>query len=176
MKKPADLAQVHVKSNGNEAIVACNREIGNEKTYKLDAEQLIIFSTNEPLLLGNFTCAKVMVKDSTPDLMVEVKIGEFRDLQSQNMSGVILAKMTTKLQWECTSVSLSRPILIRPGFYYLIEIGPFPKAHHFYSTELKRQVDVDSDITIEFHKCAKTGTDKRVVGFIPRMNFNRISI
>lgn len=164
----------------SDAIVHCNREVGGEKMYKLDPEQLVIFSTNVPLLLGTFTCARIMVKDAQAEaiagIFVEVKIGEFCDFHSQNINGIILTKMTAKLQAEQTTVSLPQPILIRPGFFYLIEIGPFPKAHYFQSSELKKQVDLDCGNAVMFHKCAKTGADKRVVGFIPRLEFNEIPV
>lgn len=170
----------HAKWNKN-AIINCDREPKRNVGCDVFMVEKIKFSTNKSVILGSFTCASICdsVDNLQSNLIFDVKIYELHDVRSENENGILLLKMKTKLNLnkQQTGISLLKPILVRPGFFYAIEIKPFPQTYRLYSDELKKQVELESDIIIKFHgpynnydadtKCAY---GELIVG----LDFNRI--
>lgn len=91
-----------------QAIVGCEwkvRESMWDDTYDLSTIGEIKFSSNDPVLLGSFTCVDIDVADSynghlRPDL-VDIKIYELFDVTSKNESGDLLLEMKAEYcNWE----------------------------------------------------------------------------
>lgn len=144
----------HAKWNKN-AIIKCDREPKRRLGCEVFMVEKIKFSTNESLLLGSFTCASICdaLDNLQSNLIFDVKIYELHDVRCENESGNLLLKMKTKLNLnkQQTKISLPKPILVRPGFFYAIEVKPFPQTYRLYSDVLKKQVELDSNIIIKFH-------------------------
>lgn len=159
--------------NANDA-VKCDRALGNGQTSMMfECKSETIFSTNRLMLLGQFTCDKIGCRGNLlPNLSVDVEITESSVYLDVNATSVL--KMKAQLQSTETNVLLPQPVLIKPGFFYKICIQPFPNDHWFDSKELKREVLLDSDIKITFHRCRFTAKDKKVIGLISVLFFNRI--
>lgn len=171
------------QANWNEnEIITCDRTIGDKLEWHLiSVQHKSTFTTDKPLILGNFVCGKICVAHSIPckprrdlrsNLSVDVEITEAIDVKGTNTK--TLLKMRTELKSEETNVSLQYPALIRPGFFYSICIGNFPDEHSYYSKEMKTETQLESDINIKFHNNAVSAHDKKVIGLISILNFNKI--
>lgn len=171
------------QANWNEnEVITCDRTIGDKLEWHLiSVQHKSTFTTDKPLILGNFVCGKICVAHSIPckprrdlrsNLSVDVEITEAIDVKGTNTK--TLLKMRTELKSEETNVSLQYPALIRPGFFYSICIGNFPDEHSYYSKEMKTETQLESDINIKFHSNAVSAHDKKVIGLISILNFNKI--
>lgn len=156
-------------------IVKCERALGNaQMSIQFKCKSETTFSITKPLLLGQFICGSLNVNRSDLQLRlpVDVDITEANDLNGANTKSLL--KMKTQLQSMETNVVLTHPVLIRPGFFYTICIEPFPQDYGFYSNELKKDVQLDVDTKIEFHKGFVATKDKKLIGLISALFFNRI--
>lgn len=106
-----------------DAIVECDRDCNKIMDLQaLDTEEKTMFSINELLLLGKFTCNPIYFGENylRSDVSVEVKIIEARTLDAADAK--VLSNGTATLGSKVT-VMLPHPILIRPGFFYTICIN-----------------------------------------------------
>lgn len=137
----------------------------------LDTTEGTTFSLNKPLLLGSLLCIGILTLENCEyncnrDLSTEMEIIETRDLAEVNFN--VLFKMKIKLNSPFeTDISLPYPAIIRPGFFYTIRLGPFPKSSDYYCKNRKKSVELESDIKIEFHGNYK-------YSLIKVLNFNKI--
>lgn len=164
-----------------DAIITCERRVkcGPNQKLNLRIQEMTTFSTNEPLMLGSFGCAnKIHVitginpsshHDLRSDLLLEAEFIEARDLNGDEAK--VLLKMNARFGMDDGMVSLTHPILIRPGFFYTIRIGPFPKQHLVCSKMLKSKVRMQPAIVVEFHKNVPNAD---VEELISTLHFNRI--
>lgn len=160
-------------------MITCERKFkaGPIQKLILNAQERTTFSTTEPVLLGGFACAnKITVKTGTnassiqdleSDLLLEAELIEASNLEGDNAK--VLLKMNTRFGSSNEMVMLKQPVLIRPGFYYTICVGPFPKQHLVCSKTLKDKVRLESGIVVEFHKNMLTAGE-----FISTLYFNQI--
>lgn len=153
------------------AIIKCDRVLDSsfEGNFDFDDTEETSFLTNQPLVLGQFTCCEF----SCANVKVDVIITEIRLGGGGCSKARVLLGMPAYLQSKGT-VLLRHPVLIRPGFFYTISIEKCTIAQVFYSNELKTEMTLESDISIEFHNyssCKQTG---KVIGLISSMDFNRI--
>lgn len=163
------------------AAIKCNREIADEKEYPavLTQSTEATFSTTEPLLLGNFTCVKIAVDNGSNvrnlkwDLPVDVEIVEFSSLNEPNNLRS-LCKMEAKLKSADTKVTLSHPILVRPGFFYKICVSKFPDGFVALCKVLQQETQLGSNITVMFQNCYKTPKGGKIIGLIPALEFNKL--
>lgn len=168
----------HINWNEDD-IVKCDRKTNSE--IRFGHNTITNFSTNEPLLLGSFTCAKVMVyneitenyNDLVSYLLVNVKIVEIYNTNGDEEDFNVLLQMVASLKSETTNVRLPHPILIKPDFVYSIIIAPFPDPYYFLAPQVQEQVDIESDIRVRFHKC-KVDENELVIELITSLDFNRI--
>lgn len=74
-----------------------------------------------------------------------------------------------------SAVSLPKPILITPGFMYEIRMKQNPPEKCASKLLLKSQIEVDSGITVQFHRDPYLEGDKLVArGLIWNLRFFRI--
>lgn len=151
------------------ALIKCNRvsDSGFERNFDFDETEETSFLTNKPLILGRFTCCEI----SSPYVKVNVKITEIR-LCSGSKAKVLL-EMSATLKSKGT-IELRRPILIRPGFFYTISVEKGSIAQVFYSNELKTNMVLETDISIEFHNYSSCKETEKIIGLISALDFNRI--
>lgn len=159
------------------AVIKCDRVVENEPIYQplLEKSVSITFSTNEPLLLGNFTCVQIGVRDGMHlkwDISVDVEIFEARDFTQPTVKG--LCKWDNELKSNGTKVSLPQPILVRPGFFYKICISKFSDGLRAYCNVLRGVMQLESNITIGFHNCFRTPKHDKIIGLISSLEFNKI--
>lgn len=109
--------------------------------------------------------------------MVNVKIYEHRNVKCENESGDLQIEFKAELKKESTCISLPQPILIRRNFVYVIQMGPFPQAHFYYSDDLRTHVQLAPDISVKFYDYH---IDNDVILFddefllVEQLEFNRI--
>lgn len=163
------------------AIVKCDREIADEKEYPavLTQSTEATFSTTEPVLLGNFTCVKIAVDNGSNvrnlkwDLLVDVEIVEASELnEPKNLRS--LCKLEAKLKSADTKVLLPYPVLIRPGYFYKICVSKFPDGFVACCKVLEQEIQLESEIKIEFFNCYKTPKGGKIIGLISALEFNHI--
>lgn len=152
---------------------------GTEFVCKLLGEENTIFSMDEPLILGSFTCSRIRVnylepRDLPSSLPVDVEISEATDLNEgliyATSNAKVVCKMKAELHSADTTVLLPQPILIRPSCFYKICIGQFPDEHVHYSKEFMR---CDKSINIKFH-FIKLLANRAMAGLVSTLNFNRL--
>lgn len=75
-----------------------------------------------------------------------------------------------------TIFTLPKPILIRPGFRYKIELKQSIEGHCYKTKTLKSNIKIDSEIDIQFYDNVTTlDNDKnKIRGLITTLKFNRI--
>lgn len=153
------------------AIITCDRTIADEPLiYELNTIERTPFSTNTPLIWGSFTCTK-LPEHILDHSSVDVKIYKHAPYghRFKSKRGNLLLEMTARLKTDCsTNIVLPHPILIAPSITYGIEIGPFPANERYTSFDAKGDVNLESDIHIEFDHRAKSG-------LITELDFNRIN-
>lgn len=148
-----------------ECVIECNRLLADlnpiASYHIIQAVETTTFSTNVPIILGEFRCAELLARETGNKnvLATEVKITEIFD----NIDRKIIRFGKGTFANEVISL---RPVLIQPGFTYEIEFKQNPNTHLFRANELKAEVRMDEDIFIEF-----SGTTN---GFITALAFNRI--
>lgn len=161
----------------------CDRKIPeNEERYwfRLGVQSRTVFSSTELLLLGSFECEDIGFYNGNSygkirsDLLVNVKITEGHKAENieTNADTNILMTMKAELGSKNACVSLAQPILINPGFFYSICINKFPDEHFVHCRELKRKVELDSNITVEFYNSLIN--DGKTFQAISALKFNKI--
>lgn len=169
--------------NGDDAII-CNRCVSVASTagsYNLLLTEITTFSTTQPVLLGSFECAKLCIYrdkkhcDLRANIPIEVHINEVFDLkrETKNISKILCKQNATIGSESDTTITLNKPILIRPGFFYEIRVAQFPDVHCIYKRELKKEVQIDDDISIKFYH-DRSGDNRITIGLINSMSFNRV--
>lgn len=141
----------------------------------------MVFSSTELLLLGGFECGEIGFFNgrnygkTRSDLPVDVKITEGRtfDYTKYSEDTKILMTMKAELNTKNPSASLPQPILIKPGFFYEIFMQKFPDEHFVNCRELAETIELDSNITIEFHNSLMN--DGKFFQTISVLKFNRIN-
>lgn len=158
------------------AIIECDRDANSrfkEIVYFRTVEETT-FSTNKPIILGSIKCAaleyQLLNYESRSAMRVHVKISESR--QRVDAMSKVLLKMRVSLYFDASTVHLSYPILIKPGFFYTISIGEFLESDCYHADNLKRKVKVDSDVIIKFHNIFPE--PEGIYRFISSINFDRI--
>lgn len=135
-----------------DAIVECDRVIETEASDScpLGEHEETTFTVNKPLIFGSFSCAKIFLiyDGSVLELPVDVEVSEASD--SSGNESKVLSTTNVKLESNGTDVLLPHPILVRPGFFYTIRMGPFPQQHIYHCKSLKRVVEPEADTNIEF--------------------------
>lgn len=171
-----------------DAIIKCDRK-SNGRLYPFDlySEYKTTLSTNAPLILGSFICGKIVMADGFGghdldwDLTVDVKIIETHTSDSEYKK--TLLNMKVNLKSTMTAVSLTQAILIRPGFFYSICLGPFPGDHQYCAQVTKGKIKLDRDTIVEIREDNyieeeegedDDDNDLASFGLIPELNFNKI--
>lgn len=172
---PFNIIPRQIKWN-EDAVLKCNRAFGDDiMMVNFRTKRELQFSTNQPLIFGQFVCSKIGVRQPVRDLSSHLSVDV--EITEGSVGAIIksLVKMKVHLGSKDTIVSLPHPVLIRPGLIYTICIGPFPDAHFFYTKELKTKMQLDTaNIHIQFYKCTANTLNRKVTGLISALNFNHI--
>lgn len=160
----------------NENSIKCSFKIGNSRLYRYENKLTTKFTTNEPIILGGFTCGRVgtivngRFQNLKSVLLIDVEIFEGHDLASAN--NMILLKFETEVQLEESQTLLPHPILIRPGYVYGISIGRLPDGYVFESESLKTSENLKSNIKVDaYHPKIHAGN---AVGLVQGLEFNYV--
>lgn len=142
-----------------DAIIKCSFKNGNGNEIVCVIPPIIhaTFTMSGPLLLGGFTCGKVInvkngVPHDLPERGIPVYVGISKSLALLDPNAEILSNMTAYFHSTETHTALEEPILVRPGFHYGILIEPFKNNHRYCSEELKAEIRLQSDILVGYHE------------------------
>lgn len=152
--------------DGNK-IIKCNRYVSSLSCKKYYPQDLAIstFSSNAPLLFGNFSCYPLYNRndDITKELHVFVTV----------LSGTshVVAQFTTHVYINIGAylVELPNPIIIKPDQKYSIRLS-LPDNQYFFVRALKSTATLEPDVVLQF-------SDDRifqgtVTGLIGELGFN----
>lgn len=160
----------------NDNSTKCSFKNGNTRLYRYANKFIMKFTTNNPIILGGFTCGRVgtFVDRAFQDLkslvLVDVEISEA--LNATSAIDNSLAKVRAKLHSMETVIMLPHPILVRPGYDYIISIGGLPDGHVFESDSLKSSVTLPSNVEVNVqHPKESFGSG---VGLIQALAVNQI--
>lgn len=139
-------------------LIRCERALSNFTStmpYYIQEVEKTTFSINQPLFLRAFECTVLRVNDSDAVTISEVpsKISIFQiadSAQSPDRSVLHNQNITLKVR-ERTYVTLSAPILVKPGFKYEIKFKQSPASEFTIGALLKSKVQMQSNITVHFH-------------------------
>lgn len=130
----------------DDAVIKCDhRCYGGFDHWILCTNEKTTFLTNRPIVLGSFTCWKIVnhqvhsVSDLEEEYPVENNIIEASDLKRS--SAKVLSNSKAQLSSTATNVKLPQLILIILGFFYTISIGEFPEGYQLHPYELKQKVE-----------------------------------
>ncbi|XP_055307940.1 BTB/POZ domain-containing protein 2-like [Sitodiplosis mosellana] len=123
--------------------------------YRIKNLETTVFSTNETILLGGFSCCRVLKFLNNRyfalegDVPTNITIAEVSDPNKKvivsNANGIL--KSTENLR-----ISLTKPIIVRPGFTYEIHLEQSPPENCYTSGLMKSMVELESGIIIQFHR------------------------
>lgn len=130
---------------------------------------LRLFTFTGALGFQAITYSKSNPRELRSDLPVLLKISEI----GGSIGGETLASINANLQSTGSTILLPHPILIRPGFPYIITISEFPNEYFGYFKDFQKVVKIGTDTEISFldDKCDDKGN---VYGFISTLDFNCI--
>lgn len=83
------------------------------------------------------------------DLGVDLKVYECHDVKGNNGNLVLEMKANLKSTFHC--ILLPKLVLIRPGLFYIVRIGPFSKEYSWSSYRSPYQVTIRYGIVIDFY-------------------------
>lgn len=165
--------------------IKCDRSVLNSpnNSFLLKNGEITTFSSNESILLGGFICAKVF--HLWKNQLINLKFGVSTEItiieassSGHNHPDLVskdLFIMKTTLQSNSeTVISLPRPLLIRPGFQYEIRLAQSAENIAFCCRKLTTEVQVESDITLQFWNDVTTKIGKIIRAPITKFEFNRI--
>lgn len=148
-------------------IVKCCRFLSSLGGKKYYAQDLLIttFSTNTPLLLGQFTLFPLYNRndDLTKDLHLFVTIlSESSHIEAQFSMNVIHNN-------GAYHVKLPKPIIIKPNQKYSLRLS-IPDNQYFFVRALNPSVTMQSNVTVQFYDDRLI--QRTVTGIISEMGFN----
>lgn len=152
----------------------CNRKEVHSESVKhcVNNEETVRFSTNVPVLLGEFYCPTLRhLGDYTVDLDFMYTIIELRKTDEKT-NAKILRKGNVKLGVSDARVCLPRPLLIDNENIYEIRFNSMQTLdkNFYHYLSWKTEVNLrDGAIKVTFHHDAKSR-----MGLITRLCFNRI--
>ncbi|XP_055306462.1 BTB/POZ domain-containing protein 2-like isoform X2 [Sitodiplosis mosellana] len=155
---------------------------GSSKPYYIQNIETTTFSTNEPIFLVAFECSKVFTKysnyedgiDSTDKLSTDIKIVTLPG-PTDSSKEIVLYEGTGVLEvGKRAKILLNKPILIRSGLIHEIRMNQSPPDSSYTSALLKTEVQVQSDVKIQFHGDPFDGDTDVARGLILGFEFHRI--
>lgn len=160
----------HVQSNNTTEII-CNRILPGTPYDSLSIETApkTAFSTNKPVKLERFTCAKVFMNDKELEskLPAQIRIVEC----SSGIPGIV-SRFTASLECKSeTIIPLPRPVLARPECQYEIRIEMNKMINRFQHQYLKAVVEIDPDTLITFQ--SDHFVDGKMFGLITALEFQK---
>lgn len=154
----------------SDAVIKCDRTVLNAIGFQHDMREIetVRFYTNEPVLLGHFTCAQIIKNRFVPEpppltpgyaTPVEIQIIEsFASSRAcPNLESVIKFNLKTRLKSESeTVVSLPKPLVIRPHCQYDILLKADLVASEDFKLKyncprLEHDMHIGSDIVLHFN-------------------------
>lgn len=170
-----------IQSNGN-ALVDCDRfeELSNEP-YFIKNIETTTFTTTKLVALGAFICPslyehrKYGFDYATEQLQSEITIFEnYLKSYTSSSKKVVLYQGTVNIQGnDVTRFLLPKPITIRPGYRYEIQMKHSPTKTYCTRVELKTTVTVEPDFNVRFY-CGSFILEKATRGLISNLEFDRI--
>lgn len=150
---PSNPRQIKWNDEKN-AIIECVRDDQDERIgsrHVLNEDEKTTFSTNTPLLLGEFWCNGIFTAGYfEAGIPIDVEITTARTLDDINDAKMIY-RMKTKIGSEVVKISLSPPILIWPRLFYTIYIKGLSHNHCFVSSKQNNSITLKSGANIDFH-------------------------
>lgn len=158
-------------------VIECNfvyTEELDQKPYYLKSVEETAFKTNQSFLLRSFTCIDLSMYDDgdyhhmdEKKLLSTFKIVQYNDADDE----VVLYDGKAELSTDYKSfIPLERPILIRSGFIYQIQMQQTVPEKCCTHVILKSVVNIKPDITVLFEGSG----DTMARGIIERMEMIRI--
>ncbi|XP_031639407.1 BTB/POZ domain-containing protein 3-like [Contarinia nasturtii] len=160
--------------------IECDRLVAldfSRSPYCIKSIETTVFSVNEPLLLRQIEFSQVGEFKSNEycaivKLSTEIKIVQLTKSASSNVE-LSLYEGNTYLKSELTYMTLSKPILIRPGVMYEIQMKQTPIQNFCTGNILKTEVQMESNIIVQFHRDPIVGNDIVARGMIRKLEFYR---
>lgn len=157
--------------------IECNRSLTSElsrKPYYIKDLEKTRFFVNQPMLLNKIQCSQVCEYKMSnyygiTNLSSAMKIVQIIDVNNE----LVLYDGDILLKSDLTYVTLPKPILVRAGVMYEIQLKQTPPPHCCTGHVLKSEVHVDSNIKIQFDRQSVLSDDFDS-GTIVALHFNRI--
>lgn len=161
-----------------EAIIYCNRVESHYASipYYIKNIETTTFTVNKPMALGRFSLPKICWGDyyQTKPLS-EITIFEILVSSDPNRKVVLFNEKQSFGQYYYTHIILPKPIFVRPGYKYEIQIRieNLPSTKTWYTQEgLETEVYIEPDITVHFYNDPIMNDAAR--GLIHHLRFNKI--
>lgn len=162
------------------AVIECIRSVGHTETpYLIKTMEKTTFTVNRPVALGTFFCASLFrfvggrnefLKNQPRGRITIIEIGESANSNRQSVcyNGLQLFSIG-----GTTRVTLPKPMIIRPGSKYEIQIKMQSQSMENLCTRSKcrNHISIKPDISVAFND---DPIENAARGFISRLEFNRI--
>ncbi|XP_055310676.1 BTB/POZ domain-containing protein 2-like [Sitodiplosis mosellana] len=160
--------------NENDTLV-CQRQAVNTPTNYLTGSEVVWFTTNQTVLLGEMCSAPTgnmhcinQQKDAVNATIAEI---------NSDFSKKVLYEGSSKT-WDIDElkVSLLQPITIKPHVMYEIRFAVLMGVgNSYYKATWKPTVEVEDGLTFQFHRCpSHTSYDTSTSGWIQSLGVNRL--
>ncbi|XP_031639418.1 BTB/POZ domain-containing protein 2-like isoform X2 [Contarinia nasturtii] len=147
--------------------------------YYIKSVEKTQFSINHPMLLKQIECSIISIYASNQyypveDLQTELEIIQV-SVAAPDGDKVVLHRGNYHLTNFCArNITLTKPILVRPGFLYEIQLKQSPPPNCSTGDILKLKVQLDSNINVQFHHDSYMKIDKVARGVVRKLGFHRI--
>ncbi|XP_031639405.1 uncharacterized protein LOC116351445 [Contarinia nasturtii] len=147
--------------------------------YYIKSVEKTQFSINHPMLLKQIECSIISIYASNQyypveDLQTELEIIQV-SVAAPGGDKVVLHRGNYHLTNFCArNITLTKPILVRPGFLYEIQLKQSPPPNCSTGDILKLKVQLDSNINVQFHHDSYMKIDKVARGVVRKLGFHRI--
>lgn len=171
--------------NEDNDVLRCDRTISQFyvcNPYQIKSMEKTTFTTNVPVLLKTIACDGIYEynymenKYSVPFSTLATQLTIFEspiDLDSDE-NNTVYTEQGTLLNGKCVIISLTKPILIRPGFMYEIRLEQKPPSNFCNGAILKPMVQMEGGVNIRFHNDPVFVGDPNVSrGWIYALDFYR---
>ncbi|XP_031639409.1 BTB/POZ domain-containing protein 3-like [Contarinia nasturtii] len=166
--------------NESEKIV-CDRLMAlnfSTSPYYIKHIEKTVFSVNQPMVLQQIVCSQVCEYKSNDyfpidGLSTEIKIVQVSESESSDEE-IILHDKKFHLKSELTYINFSKTKLVRPGFMYEIQLKQTPPPNYCTGNILKTEVQLESNILIQFYRDPIGERDKVARGIVHKIAFYRV--
>ncbi|XP_055303184.1 BTB/POZ domain-containing protein 6-B-like [Sitodiplosis mosellana] len=161
----------YIWSNDNE--LQCTRVLQSMVDHKIGEVEVLSFTSNQPVLLGNIQCSLTKGGLFLHGSYVEVDIAQVED-ETFRISKLLHNGGFRANQEDDNQMALEKPIFIKPHTMYEIRTTLSVSQNSWCDKLWLPRVELDKGLKITFHRNPYLNYNNSIYGWISSLELNRI--